>query len=74
MAGVGILQSLLRKTDLGGGVWPFLDPMDCVCLRTASMEWNAREVWAAWRALFLPDSEGTGDGAGRGDLQPLLQC
>ena len=22
------------------GVWPFLDPMDSVCLRTASMEWN----------------------------------
>ena len=22
------------------GVWPYLDPWDSVCLRTASMEWN----------------------------------
>ena len=24
----------------------------------------AREVWAAWRAFFLPDSEGASDGGG----------
>ena len=30
------------------------------------MEWNVpRKVWAAWRALFLPDSEGAGDDAGQ---------
>ena len=35
---------------------PNFDPMDSVCLRTASMEWNVpMEVWNAWRALFLPD-------------------
>ena len=26
---------------------------------------RAREVRAAWRALFLPDAEGAGDGAGQ---------
>ena len=62
MAGVGFLQSFSEKPIREGG-WPYLDPMDSVCLRTASMEWTAREVRAAWRALFLPDSEGTGNGA-----------
>ena len=32
----------------------------------------ASEVWAAWRALFLPDSKGAGDDAGLGYLQSLL--
>ena len=40
MAGVGILQSLWDK-PIWDGVWPYLDPMDSVCLRTASMELNA---------------------------------
>ena len=53
MAGVGFLKSLWKMP----GVWPYLDPMDSVCLR-------AREVWAARRALFLFDPKGTGDGAG----------
>ena len=39
MAGVGFLQSLW-ETPIWEGVWPCLDPMDSVCLRTASMEWN----------------------------------
>ena len=30
---------VVGKADMGG-VWPYLDPMDSVCLRTASMEWN----------------------------------
>ena len=38
--GVGILQSLWEK-PIWEGVWPNLDPMDTVCLRTASMERNA---------------------------------
>ena len=66
MAGVGFLQRLWEK-PIWEGVWPCLDPMDSVCLRTASMECNVpgkyREVRAAWRALFLFDSEGAGDGA-----------
>ena len=64
MAGVGCLQSLWEKPNWEG-VWPYLDPIDSVCLRTASMEWNAREVRAAWRALFLTESQGAGDGAGQ---------
>ena len=39
MAGVGFLQSVWEK-PIWEGVWPYLDPMDTVCLRTASMEWN----------------------------------
>ena len=41
------------------GVWSYLEPMDSVRLRIASLE-CAREVWAAWRAFFHPDTEGTG--------------
>ena len=74
MAGVGSLPLLWEK-PIWEGVWPYWDPMDSVCLRTASMERKcAREVWAAWRALFLPHTEGTGNGAGVWDLQSLLQC
>ena len=39
MAAVGFLRSLWEK-PIWEGVWPYLDPMDSVCLRTASMEWN----------------------------------
>ena len=39
MASVGFLQSLWDK-PIWEGVWPYLDPMGSVCLRTASMEWN----------------------------------
>ena len=65
MAGVGFLQSVWEK-PVWEGVWPYLDPMDSVCVFTHSIHGmdRAREVRAAWRALFLPDSEATGDGAG----------
>ena len=39
MAGVGFLQSLW-ETPIWEGVWPYSNPMDSVCLRTASMQWN----------------------------------
>ena len=39
MAGAGFLQSLWEK-PIWEGVWPYLDPMDSVCLQTASMHWN----------------------------------
>ena len=53
MATVGFLRSLWEK-PIWRAFWPYLDPMDsvCVCLRTVSME-RAREVRAAWRALFF---------------------
>ena len=44
-----LLESLWEK-PIWEGVWAYLDPMDSVCLRTASM---AREVRAAWRALIF---------------------
>ena len=43
----GFLPSLWEK-PIWEVIWPYLDPMDSVCLRTASVEWNA-----AWRALFF---------------------
>ena len=36
---VGFLHSLWEKL-MCQGIWPHLDPIDSVCLRTASMEWN----------------------------------
>ena len=37
----------------------------CVFTHSVHQVESAREVRAAWRALFLPDSEGAGDGAGQ---------
>ena len=63
------------KGRFGEGVWPCLDPWDSVRLRTASTCWNAPgEVWAAWRALFLPCQVGAGGGFGRRVVQPLCLC
>ena len=39
MAGVGFLQSLWEKTDLGGRLALLGSDGQCVCLRTASVEW-----------------------------------
>ena len=65
-AGVGVLQSLWEK-PIWEGVWPNLDPMDSVCLRTASVEWNVPGKYGPHGELFffliqtepasLPDSE-----------------
>ena len=35
------------------GVWPYLDPMDGVCLRTASMEWNVPGKYGPHGELFF---------------------
>ena len=70
MVGVGFLQSLWDK-PIWEGVWPYLDPMDsvcvCVCLRTASMKWNVPGKCGPHGELFFfliqkeptarPDSE-----------------
>ena len=47
MAGAGFFQSLSEK-----GVWPYLDPMDSVCLRTASVEWNVPGKYRPHGELF----------------------
>ena len=47
------------------GVWPYLDPMDSVFAHSVHGMERARKVWAAWRPLFLPDSEGAGVSAGQ---------
>ena len=52
MAGVGFLQSLWEK-PIWKCVWPFLDPMDSVCLRTASMDRNAPAKYGPNGELFF---------------------
>ena len=45
-------QSLWEK-PICEGVWPYLDPMDSVCLRTASMEWNVPGKYGTLGELFF---------------------
>ena len=52
MAGAGFLQSLWGK-PIWEGVWPCLDPMDSVCLRTASVEWNVPGKYGPHGELFF---------------------
>ena len=52
MAGVGFLQSLWEK-PIWEGVWPCLDPMDCACLRIASVEWNVSGKYGTHGELFF---------------------
>ena len=52
MAGVGFLQSLWEK-PIWDEVWPYSDPMDSVCLRTASMEWNVPGKYGPHGELFF---------------------
>ena len=52
LAVVGFLQSLWEKT-ICEGVWPYLDPMDSVCFRTASMEWNVSGKYGPHGELFF---------------------
>ena len=41
------------------GVWPYLDPMDSVCLRTASMEWDVPGKYEPHgELLFSSDGDG----------------
>ena len=52
MAGDGFLKSLWEK-PIWEGVWPYLDPWDSVCLRTASVEWNVPGKYGPHGELFL---------------------
>ena len=52
MAGAGFLQSLWEK-QIWEGVWLYLDPMDSVCLRTASVEWNVPGKYGPHGELFF---------------------
>ena len=52
MAGVGFLQSLWGKQILKG-IWPYLDPMDSVCSRTASVEWNVPGKYGPYGELLF---------------------
>ena len=57
MKGVGFLQILWKML----GVWPHLDPMDGVCLRTASMEWSVPGKYGPHGELLFLDTEGVGE-------------
>ena len=48
-------QELWNLTDpmIWEGVWPYLDPMDSVCLRTASVEWNVPGKYGPHGELFF---------------------
>ena len=65
MAAVGFLRSLWEKPNWED-VWPYLDPMDSVCLRTASVEWNVPGKYGPHSELLffltqnLPLLEGLG--------------
>ena len=52
MAAVGFLRSLWEK-PIWEGVWPHLDPMDSVCWRTASVEWNVCGKYGPHGQLFF---------------------
>ena len=52
MAGVGSLPLLWEKPSWEG-VWPYWDPMDSVCLRTASMERNVPRKYGPHGELFF---------------------
>ena len=60
MAGVGFLESLWENQSGRA-----LNPVDSVFTHSIHGMECAREVRAAWRALFLPDPAGAGDGAGQ---------
>ena len=52
MAGIGFFQSLLER-PIWKGVWPYLDPMDSVCLRAASVECNVPGKYGPQSELFF---------------------
>ena len=47
------IQLWLWGKPIWKSVWPYLDPMDCVCLRTASMEWNEPGKYGPHGELFF---------------------
>ena len=57
MAGDGFLSKFVEEADLGGRVALLGSDGECVFTHSIHGVECAREVWAAWRALFLPDSQ-----------------
>ena len=52
MACAGFLQRLWEK-PIWEGVWPYSDPCDSACLRTASVEWNVPGKYGPHGELFF---------------------
>ena len=61
---VGVVSNGLRRLlPKSVGVWPYLDPSDSLCLRTAPVERNVPGKHGPHGELFLLD-QGAGDDAG----------
>ena len=56
--------TFVGEADLGGRLALLGSDGQCVFAHSVHGKECAKEVWAAWRALFLPHTEGTGNGAG----------
>ena len=51
IAAVGFFRSLWEK-PIWEGVWPYLNPINSFCLRTASIEWNVPGKYGPHGELF----------------------
>ena len=79
---MAFLRSLGEK-PIWEGVWPYLDAIDTVCLRTVSMEWNRPEKYGPHGVLLffliqkkpaiVPNSEAFNFYIGDGFLFPELK-
>ena len=49
----GAIPNGRREKPNWEGVWAYLDPMDSVCLRTASVEWNVPGKYGPHGELFF---------------------
>ena len=72
------IVTLDKDADLGGrlALLGSDGQFVCVCVFTHSVHGVecAREVWAAWRAHFLPYTEGSGDGQGSETFSPFINA
>ena len=73
MAGVGFLQSLWQK-QIRKGIWPYLDPMDGVCLRTASMEWTLPGKYGQGELFFFLIQKERASMLGSETVSPFLNA
>ena len=74
MAGVGFLQSLWEK-PIWTGIWSYLDPMDSVFGRTASMECTVPGKYGPHGELFFfPIQKESAPMPGRETASPFLNA
>ena len=72
--GTGILQQDVGKVVPGRRL-AFLGPVgQCASAYSIHPLESSNEVWAAWRALFVPSQEGASGGSGPRGVQTLPLC